>query len=174
MLEELSGRTEEDKHDWRAETRESRGRGFVTQNKVFNLAMGSHWMLSRGEHSQWGSTAPLPALSSRAALCVGEFPGSLVHPLNGFSSLGTSLVAQCVFSWCMSQQSIGRFMPWPSILSKGERAEFFILQREDTEESLYDPLKSPKGTELQLLLWVTYLLDFSILYCFTCISRVTS
>lgn len=32
----------EDRHDWRAETKGSQGRGFITQNIVSDLAIGSY------------------------------------------------------------------------------------------------------------------------------------
>lgn len=41
----------EDWHDWRAETKGSQGRGFITQNVVSDLAIGSYRILLRTEEA---------------------------------------------------------------------------------------------------------------------------
>ena len=78
-------------------------------------------------------------------LVDGGFPGSLVHsrlhPLpEWLSCLGTSLAAQYLVQPVCQSAGIGAFHAITiNSQQRRQRAEFFILQREETEESLQDP-----------------------------------
>ena len=78
-------------------------------------------------------------------LVGGGFPGSLVHsrlhpPPEWLSCLGTSLAAQYLVQLVFQSASIGAFNAITiNSQQRRESIEFFILQREETEESLQDP-----------------------------------
>lgn len=103
----------------KAETRGSRSRGFITQDKVFDLAFLPRTFLSTTE-------------SCSAGMWAGKY-------------------------WAFHAVTI-------SSQQRRELVEFFIPQWENNEESTWAFRKGARGTELQSLLTVTYLLAFSFLW----------
>lgn len=110
-------------------------------------------------------------LSSRVAVCDGQFLASLGLLISSFPASSVSFLAwellwyhNILFSWYVSQQVLDIYAIPINSQQRRELVEFFIPQRENSEESLHDPSESPRGIELQLLLRVTYLSAFSFLW----------
>lgn len=101
----------EEQPDGRAENRGSWGGGFVTQNKGFDLAMVSHWLLLGREEAWSGRQALFPCHAPRpraaSVMDSSQLTGAFQSPAPssvGFPAWERLWYHSILFSWPVSQR----------------------------------------------------------------------